>query len=535
MQDATLPPSAQTSTDTEKQTQKQRLSGNFLLKACIFATGLAGIVAEYVMATLASYLLGDSVLQWTLTVSVMLFAMGVGSRVSKYIRSSLLDAFVWVELGLSILTAGSAAFIYLLSVYISWIDPVIYFVSFSIGFLIGMEIPLATRLNHFFEELRINISSVMEKDYYGALLGGLLFAFVALPYLGLTYTPIILGSINFLVAAALFWRHRRVLTHTKRVAAGFLIVPLFLSTLAWTVQPIILFGEQHKYVDRVIYQQQTPYQRIVVTRWKNYFWLYLNGNEQFSSYDEERYHEPLVHPAMHIGAAHKKVLVLGGGDGLAVREILKYPDVNRVVLVDLDPGVTNLAQRHPLFIKLNNNSLQDPRVEVINKDAYIFLKQSDQLFDVIIIDLPDPKNVELARLYTREFYQAASRHLARGGAMVTQATSPFFSRRAFLSILKTFDAAGLSAIAYHNNIPTLGEWGWVLGVKGSAIPRQALKKQLAGISFDDVATRFLNQDAMISMLNFGKGELDEYDSVEASNELNLAVYHYYKNGAWDLY
>ncbi len=513
----------------------RKMAGNRLLKACIFATGLAGIVAEYVMSTLASYLLGNSVLQWTLTMSIMLFAMGLGSRFSKYIRRGLLDAFVTVELLLSVLCAVSATSTYFLSAYVDWIAPYIYTVSFSIGFLIGLEIPLATRLNDYFEDLHVNISSVMEKDYYGALLGGILFAFVALPYLGLTYTPILLGSVNFLVAAALFFRHRRLLVHLRKLSVGFTLVPIFLAALLLLAKPIVLYGEQQKYVDKVIYQEQTAYQRIVLTQWKEHFWLYLNGNEQFSSYDEERYHEPLVHPAMQISGARERVLVLGGGDGLAVREILKYPDVKEVVLVDLDPAMTRLGQTHPLFLKINRESLKDPRVEIINRDAYTFLKEDPRIFDAIIIDLPDPKTIELARLYTREFYQLTRQHLARGGAVVTQAASPFFSRQAFLSIWKTMEAAGFSAIPYHNNIPTLGEWGWVLGLNARDISTEAIRQKLLSYNFDGLETRFINQDAMKAMLYFGKGELTSREPIKINNQLNLALYRYYKNGSWDLY
>lgn len=529
-----------TSSGREFQEEKSAASkgssgGNFLLKACIFATGLAGIVAEYVMSTLASYLLGNSVLQWTLTVSIMLFAMGVGSRISKYIRGPLLDAFVFTELVLSMLCAISATLTYFLSVYIQPISPVVYSMSFTIGLLIGLEIPLATRLNDFFEELRINISSVMEKDYYGALLGGLIFAFVALPHLGLTYTPIVLGGVNFLVAAALFWRHRNVLQYRRSLSAGFVFVPLFLMTLFVSAEPIVLYGEQQKYVDRVIYQQQTPYQRIVITQWKNNYWLYLNGNEQFSSFDEERYHEPLVHPAMSISVARENILILGGGDGLAAREILKYPEVKKVVLVDIDPAVTDLGLNHPIFLKLNKESLHDPRVHIINEDAYTYLQKQTDIYDVIIVDLPDPKTVELARLYTREFYQLAMRHLSRGGTLVTQASSPFFSPKAFLCILKTMRAAGLSAIAYHNNIPTLGEWGWVLGMNVENVETAALKNRLSSLEFEGVNTRFLNREAMISMLNFGKGEMDGLAEIKVNQELELALYHYYKDGNWEYY
>lgn len=519
-------------------TEKGSVGGfgqSFVLKACIFATGLAGIVAEYVLSTLASYLLGNAVLQWTLTLSFMLFAMGVGSRLSRAIRGPLLDVFVAVELLLSLLCAISALAAYYLSVYVQSIEVLIYFLSIVIGALIGLEIPIATRLNDHFEELRVNISSVMEYDYYGALLGGLLFAFFALPKLGLTYTPIVLGSINFAVAAVLFLKFRSLLHFRKLATAGFLVFPVLLIALFVLAKPIVLFGEQQKYRDRVVYQEETPYQEIVITRWKDHYWLYLNGNEQFSSYDEERYHEPLVHPAVRLSIARKNILVLGGGDGLATRELLKYKEVECVTLVDLDPAMTNLGQNNELFLRLNRDALNDPRVQILNKDAYIFLQESDELFDVVIIDLPDPKTIGLARLYTQQFYMLAKKHLSTAGVVVTQATSPFFSRKAFLSILKSMHAAGLPAIAYHNHIPTLGEWGWVLGVNSNSLTSEQLKERAEALKFSDISTRFLNEEAMLSMLNFGKGVMAGMDSIKVNDELDLSVYHYYLNGQWDFY
>ncbi len=519
----------------QESSGRRRFDKSFVLKACIFATGLAGIVAEYVLSTLASYLLGNAVLQWTLIVSLMLFAMGIGSRLSKYIRSHLLDAFVIVEFSLSVLCAVSATLTYFLAAYIQNISAVIYLMSISIGILIGLEVPLATRLNNLFEELRINISSVMEKDYYGALLGGLLFAFVALPRLGLTYTPIVLGTINFLVAAALFLRYRGILKFKRMLTVGVLMVPAFLGILAYMAEPVVLYGEQRKYRDRIIYQRQTPYQRIVITQWKNHYWLYLNGNEQFSSYDEERYHEPLVHPAMGLAASREDILILGGGDGLAAREVLKYAEVKSVTLVDLDPAMTELARTHPVLLQLNGDALDDPRVRVINRDAYVFLQDVDHIYDVIIVDLPDPKTISLARLYSRQFYQLALQHLGRGGTLVTQATSPLFSRKAFLSILRAMRATGMPAVAYHNHIPTLGEWGWVLAYKAPGMDAATVKQRLEALTFDRIETRFLNQEAMVSMLNFGKGVLDQLTTVKINDERDLAVYDYYRNGAWDVY
>ena len=305
--------------------------------------------------------------------------------------------------------------------------------------------------------------------------------------------------------------------------------------LAILAKPIVLFGEQHKYRDHIIFQKQTSYQTIVVTQWKDHYWLYLNGNEQFSSYDEERYHEPLVHPAMMVSVSKKNILILGGGDGLAVREVLKHRQTEKIVVIDIDPAMTELGQTHSVFTDLNNGALKDPRVQIINLDAHMYLKQTDQFFDVVIIDLPDPQTVELARLYSRQFYKLITRLLTPGGVVVTQASSPFFARDVYLSILKSMRAAGIPAIAYHNHIPTLGEWGWVLGMNAPRVKSSELKHQLTNLSFDDLDTRYLNQEAMRGMLSFGKGFFERLEEISVNDELDLAVYHYYREGAWDIY
>ncbi len=515
---------------------RQGVSHGLVLKACIFTSGLAGIVAEYVMATLASYLLGDAVVQWTLTVSLMLFAMGLGSRLSRFIRGSVLDAFVAVELLLSVVCAMSATLAYFLAGWTTSLAPLLYGLSSVIGLLIGIEIPLATRLNQGFDELRVNISSVLEYDYYGALIGGVLFAFVALPFLGLTYTPIAVGTLNFLVAAVLFARHRDVFAWRRPLSVSFAAVSVFLVALAVFAKPIVLFGEQRKYRDQVVYEDQTRYQRIVMTRFRDHHWLYLDGHTQFSSFDEERYHEPLVHPAMLVSAARRRILMLGGGDGLALREVLRHRDVSAVMLVDIDAAMTTLGRTHDVLVELNNGAFSDPRVSVTNQDGYAFLGEAGgQMWDVILVDLPDPRTIDLARLYGLEFYRLARRHLSPGGVIVTQATSPFFTRRAFLSVHATMKAAGLTTAPYHNHVPTMGEWGWVLGMRGQdgVVLRDGwLKRRLLGLDFESLDTRFLNHDAMVSMLHFGKGFEDD---VTVSDETNFAVFYSYRDGEWELH
>ena len=519
--------------DNSGKSKLRRLS--FILKICVFATGCAAMVTEYTLATLASYLLGDSIRQWTIVISLMLFSMGLGSRYSRKFEAQLLDRFVLIEFGLSFLCTFSAMFCFWISAYTINFGLVIYAVACMIGFMTGLEIPLITRINQSYESLRENISSVMEYDYYGGLLGGALFAFVLLPFLGLTYTPVLIGSLNLLVASLILWYFPDRLMRPRILNIQFAAL-LLVSVLAFAVaKPIVLYGEQHKYKDKIVYQEQTRYQKIVVTQWKEDYWLFINGSTQFSTYDEERYHEPLVHPLMGLIKERKDILLLGGGDGLAAREILKYPDVENLTLVDLDPAMTRLARQDTIFLSLNQGSLNDPRVRVVNQDAYQFIKNSGDLYDAVIIDLPDPKSVSLSLLYSLGFYKMVEKHLKPFGAMVTQSTSPLYSPEAFLCIKKTMEAAGFSTVPYQNSVPSMGQWGWVIGVRHEAMPAQRLKQELLTLEFADIETRFFNRDAMISMAHFGKGLFEKEAQIEPNTQFDHNILKYYRQGNWDVY
>ena len=519
--------------DNSGKSKLRRLS--FILKICVFATGCAAMVTEYTLATLASYLLGDSIRQWTIVISLMLFSMGLGSRYSRKFEAQLLDRFVLIEFGLSFLCTFSAMFCFWISAYTKNFGLVIYAVACMIGFMTGLEIPLITRINQSYESLRENISSVMEYDYYGGLLGGALFAFVLLPFLGLTYTPVLIGSLNLLVASLILWYFPDRLMRPRILNIQFAAL-LLVSVLAFAVaKPIILYGEQHKYKDKIVYQEQTRYQKIVVTQWKEDYWLFINGSTQFSTYDEERYHEPLVHPLMGLIKERKDILLLGGGDGLAAREILKYPDVENLTLVDLDPAMTRLARQDTIFLSINQGSLNDPRVRVVNQDAYQFIKNSGDLYDAVIIDLPDPKSVSLSLLYSLGFYKMVEKHLKPFGSMVTQSTSPLYSPEAFLCIKKTMEAAGFSTVPYQNSVPSMGQWGWVIGVRHEAMPAQRLKQELLTLEFADIETRFFNRDAMISMAHFGKGLFEKEAQIEPNTQFDHNILKYYRQGNWDVY
>lgn len=509
---------------------------SLILKISLFATGCAGIVAEFVLSTLATYLIGNAVFQWTIVMSLMLFAMGLGSRISRLFHDRLLDCFIITEFSLSVLCAVSAVLAYSIAPFTEHTSLVIYCQAFVIGSLIGLEIPIVTRMNQAYEELRTNISGVMEKDYYGALVGGLAFAFFALPRLGLTYTPIILGSVNFLVASLVLWRFFALLEKKKLLVCFFCITFIFLIMLGFFAKPVIMYGEQSKYRDKIICSEQTAYQKIVMTQWKDYYWLFINGQEQFSTYDEERYHEPLVHPAMKLSHNMERVLILGGGDGLALREVLKHKAVRSVTLADIDPVMTDMAKEHPVLLEINKGSMLNPKVRIINRDAARFAWEDPTLYGVIIIDLPDPDSADLMHLYSEDFYRILHKHLIRGGVMVTQATSPYFTRDSFLCIMKTIRKAGFSVLPFHNHVPTMGEWGWIIGVNEEVDEKQ-LEKHVMALDFSDTETRYLNNDAMISMMHFGKGVLDEkyMEDIEVNTKINPVLYGYYLSGSWGVY
>lgn len=501
------------------------------LKAALFATGISGIVAEYILSTLASYFIGNAILQFTLIVSIMLFAMGLGSRISKSFNNNLIFYFVMIELILSVLVSFVAIISYLIYGFTdtSWI--VIYLLSILIGLLIGLEIPFATRINNDFEELRLNISSILENDYYGSLIGGLFFAFVGLPYLGLTYTPFILGFINLSVSFWMFLVLKEFLQpkQKKLLKILYVIVTTGLLFGVYFAKPIILFGEQAKYADKIIFTKQTKHQKIIVTKWQKWHSLYINGNQQLSTFDEFMYHEPMVHTALGLSKNKKNILVLGGGDGCIVRELLKYDAIKNITLVDLDNQMIEIGKKNKIFTDLNQNALDSPKLNIVIQDAFTFLEKTNQMFDVILVDLPDPNSVDLNKLYTKEFYRLSANKMSEEGVFITQSGSPYYATKAFYCINKTIKSAGLHTYPIHNQVLTLGEWSWVIAKKSSIT-----KKDIQQIDISNLELKWLNKDALSLISSFGKPLIDT-TNTKINTIFSPVLYTYYKRGNWDLY
>jgi len=482
----------------------------------IFAAGFCGMIAEYSVSTVAGYLVGNSAAAFTILISTFMFCMGIGAVASEKVARDEVRIFLFVEIVLSILCATSAVFLSRAAVIdLTWEAALL--VAGFIGLLIGFEVPLLMRINEQHGVLlKENVARVFAADYMGSFLAGLLFVPVLLPTLGAVLTPVLGGAINLAVAASVFWAFRpnrgaRVLVFGMTMAATIIGLTMVYG------ETVVLADEQKQYEDPIVYREQTAYQTIAITELNGENCLYLNGQTQFCSIDEARYHELLVHPAFALNPNARRVLVLGGGDGLATREILKYENAE-VTLVDLDPRMTELAVENPILAGLNGGSLANPRVRVVNADAFTWLANDATLWDVVLVDLPDPEHEALAKLYSLEFYRMVKYHLAPGGVMTTQSTSPYHAREAFATIVQTVQAADLSVVPYRVNVPTFGDWGFTMATRREE--RSAKQMRDALDAFEPrVPTRILNRDAMQAATRFEKGILDDASTKASVNRL----------------
>ena len=421
-----------------------------------------GLVYELIAGALASYLLGDSVFQFSTIIGSYLFAMGIGSWLSRFLDRALVSRFIAIELMVGLVGGFSSAILFFAFSVSGGFRFLLYALVMLLGVLVGLEIPLLMRILRARFEFKELVSNVLTFDYLGALGASLIFPIFVVPRLGLARGALACGLLNALVALWTMWLFREELAQrlAQRLACGGAIALLGLGLVYG--QKLTDTLDASLYADEVILARTTPYQRIVVTKWKDDYRLHLNSHLQFSSRDEYRYHEALVHPGLASLAGAKHALVLGGGDGLAVREMLKYPALESIALVDLDPEMTTLFRTHPLLTKLNANSLNAPRVHIINADAFPWLEKNDGMFDFAVVDFPDPNNYSLGKLYTTAFYRLLKQHIAARGLIVVQSTSPMFARQSYWCIVETLKQAGWRTWPYHAYVPAFGEWGFVL-------------------------------------------------------------------------
>ncbi|MFE4373623.1 polyamine aminopropyltransferase [Streptomyces sp. NPDC056835] len=469
-------------------------AGRYLILTVVFICAACGLVYELELVALASYLIGDSVTQASVVLSVMVFAMGVGSLLAKRLRCRAAFGFGLLEAALALLGGSSALVLYASFIWLGESRYALVGFSLAIGVLIGAEIPLLMSLIQRFsrQDAEGTVADLFAADYVGALVGGLAFPFLLLPWLGQLTGALLTGAVNAVAGGGLvLWLFRRDLTPRSRwvlVVVNVLVLAL-LGTAAVLVDDFERAARRAVYGDQVRVAVHTGVQEVVITGGRSGpLELYLDGRLRVSARDEFRYHEALVHPAMR--GPHARVLILGGGDGLAAREVLRYGDVREVTVVELDPAVVRLARTDPALRELNGEVYGDGRVRAVYADAFTWLRGAADAggvgggpYDVVVSDLPNPGVTASTKLYSEEFYGLATRVLADGGRLAVHAGSPTTERHTYWTVDATLRAAGFGTTPYHamgwpsgfaagpdrvkDGTPAVSDWGFELAEVGA--------------------------------------------------------------------
>ena len=545
----------------------------------MFLTGASGFIFECILSTVATFVLGNSIEQFSVTISLMMLMMGLASVLQSRISDrGLIEKFLLVEISLAIL-GGFAP----IAVYASYAFMEVHFILvqylfvLTIGFLIGLEIPLILRLNkQFVPQLKSNIASIFSTDYVGAFIGAVIWVYVLLKYLPLTEISFLVAGINFAVAVVTYgyFSYHGLASRGLAQLAVIGIIALGLGHGYSQNRTWNDLLEQRFYNEPIVHSRTTRYQHIVMTARTDptEYRLYINGNLQFSSLDEHIYHELLVHPAMTLAKSRKRVLILGGGDGLALREVLRYNDTVEVTLVDIDPGMIEFASQHDIMTELNNAAFDDARVSAeaasgiaedpqmrplygratsIEADpddtveqaalVHVYTVDADKMlthlqgrYDVVLVDLPDPNSVELVKLYSREFYFKLHQLLEWQGVLAVQSTSPYHAKESFLCILRTIVSAGYEALPYHDNVPSFGDWGWILA-RNPGQHDSEFREELGHLSefdVDQIQLRYITPEIFKASVAFGKNDL-----VSSNEQINTlmapALLRFYLNESWN--
>ena len=541
------------------------IGGMGLVAAC-------GLIYEYLMAHYAGRILGAVEPTLYAMIGLMIVAMGVGAFAAKWVQR-IYRGFAWLELGIAFLGGASVlalsavvAFAYTLPELLREIYGVDAFIElegglaatlvgfsralpfamgFAVGFLIGMEIPLIARVREHVHQrhLKHNLGTIYGADYIGAGLGAAVWVVVCLK-LPIVYAAVGAAAVNTAVGIGFLLLYRHALKPAHWLWAGHGLMIALLAVLA-------TFGTQWMgqlsdtlFKDRVAYRLQTPYQNVVVTKRHiaadkpDVLSLYINGRLQFASNDERIYHAWLTSPAMLAAYRRERVLILGGGDGLALRDVLRWQPAS-VTLIDLDARLLRLfrgeddaapAWLSTALTRLNEGAFADPRVHVAAADAFVEVERlagAGERFDVVIADLPDPSHPDLNRLYSDYFYARIRQLLSPDGAFVTQSTSPYHATAAFLSIGKTLRHAGFDVQQYHANVPSFGEWGWSLGTVTGLSPRQRIEGQNAAALPDG----WLDAAQISAAFAFPKGFAGNLGEVRVNRIGTHAVFDYHQQ-AW---
>lgn len=532
-----------------------------------------GLIYEYLMAHFAGRILGAVEPTIYAMIGLMIVAMGIGAFMAKWV-SSMFRGFAWLEVtigllgGFSVLTLSAAvAFSYSLPEWIRTVynvdagvvmdgglfavlkalSSVLPFVlGFILGLLIGMEIPLIARVREYIHQTHLphNLGTMYGADYIGAGIGAAIWVLVCLK-LPIVYAAVGTAAANVLAGVVFLTVYRREIRPAVALWGAHAVLAGLLIVLALFGREWIAGLSDSLFRDRVAYHLQTPYQNVVLTKRHvaggrpDIVSLYINGRIQFASNDERIYHAYLTTPPMLAAYRHDRILVLGGGDGLALRDIWRWSP-KAVTLIDIDPRVVDLfAGRDPqapdwlsrALVAQNDDAFDDPRLTVVHGDAFIEVERlatNDERFDVVIVDLPDPNHPDLNRLYSDYFYARVKAILSPDGAIAIQSTSPYHAKEAFLSIGKTVAHAGFLVSQYHANVPSFGEWGWTLATPTG----KSGQERIAALGVGETPDGWLDGARIAAAFQFPPRYFDALPDIEINRLGSHVVFNYHQE-AWE--
>jgi spermidine synthase len=505
---------------------KSIFSHRWIVFFTIITSGLCSIIYELLVSTTSAYLLGDSIKQFSLVIGVYMASMGVGSYFSQFIEKNLLSWFVKVEIALGLIGGLSVPILY--AVFESSSAPgfqfIMLFITFLIGFFTGYEIPLLIRFLTEYFTLKSNLAYVLSLDYIGALIATLIFPFIFLPFVGTFKTSLIFGFANLVMGLVVYnyFSDQESIRSKKIIRISIYSSMAIIAAMFFYSDSLLSKWENSFYRHQVVYTKHSQYQQINLTKNREEIRLYINKIIQFSSVDEHRYHEALGYLPVCLAPYKQNVLILGGGEGLLVREVLKNQEVQSVTIVDLDKEIFELAKTNKYLTSINQNVLANPKVHLVVNDAMVFLQNNITKYDVIIGDLPDPSNESLSRLYSTTFFRLIKSNLAANGIFATQATSPFHTNKTFWCIVETLKSSGFkNVIPYHTYVPSFGEWGFVIG-SNAELKIQDFKK--------NNQLKYLDSVVVQNMLYFDN-DFKQKEKLEINKMDNAQLMKYF-NSEW---
>ncbi len=550
---------------------KKLLLHDITLIGIMMIVAACGLIYEFLVSHYAARVLAATEVAIFGIFTIMITAMGLGAFAAKRIKDAY-TGFVILELSISVIGATAILIISFL-ITATYLLPSLlgetygisgaqlegglvnlaqktathlpYVVAFILGVLIGAEIPLIARVREdvYGRHLKHNAGTIYGADYIGGGIGAALFVLLLLTMPPIQ-TGVIAATVNLVAGAIFFYCYRSRIAWRKTLIAVHIVIVITIILLAFFGSRWTDVLEDMLYRDSVIHSMTTRYQRVVITE-RNMgksepkaYSLFINGHTQFYSRDEKIYHSMLTYPVLAASARRENILVIGGGDGLAVRDILRW-DPKSVTLVDLDPAIVDFFSRPQVkngkiinapLLELNAGAFSDQRVHVIIGDAFveldIFINQG-KTFDAIVIDLPDPNHPDLNKLYSTQFYAKTLRVLAGDGAIGIQSSSPYHAKKAFLSIGKTVKHAGFKNVEqYHTNVPSFGEWGWTIATPRGMEASRRIKK-LAKLPIDD---GWITKEVMLGAFSFHQGYYDMLSDIHINRLHSSTVYEYHREG-----